>query len=94
MLCLWLGLCALDFSPELHRRLHQDAQSPSHNCLVTQLQSHLLLPVFVASLLPAAPEAWALLVPGDVVELPLLVEYLVSDGRAPPAIRNLAAVVG
>ena len=54
MISLWVALWALEVSPDLHRLLHEDAQSPGHTCLVTQFQHHLLLSGFVAAATPRA----------------------------------------
>jgi hypothetical protein len=55
MISLWVALWALEVSPDLHRLLHEDAQSPGHTCLVTQFQRHLLLSGFVAADSPPLP---------------------------------------
>src|ERR1035441_6186365 len=52
MMSLWATLSALEVSPDLHRLLHEDAQSPGHTCLVTQIQHHLLATGFVAAATP------------------------------------------
>ena len=93
MLLLWLGLSALDFSPALHCLLHKDAQSPSHNCLVTQLQHHLVLPGTVVVLALAAPAAWGVGAGvGDFHSL-RAADYLVSDDRAPPSFHSSKAAL-
>jgi hypothetical protein len=94
MLSLWLGLCALDLFPELHRLLHQDAQNPSHNCVVTQLQHHLLLPGLVAMPLPPTPTTWGMCASNDHFRFLPAFDYVVSDGRAPPSFASSTAVVG
>lgn len=52
MLGLWLSVWALAASPQLHRLLHQDAQAPAHQCLITQIQQQPLLVGFVVALVP------------------------------------------
>jgi hypothetical protein len=94
MLALWLGVCALDVSPRLHLLLHRDAQSPGHACLVTQLQHHLLLPGFVAVLVPVAPTLWGALPDNSDFTPPLLFDYQIGYGRAPPSGFSSPAVVG
>lgn len=84
MLVLWLGLCALEASPDLHHRLHKDSQNPDHNCLVTQLQHHLLLAGVVLLAAAVAPTLWVWV--AVIVSLPILpsCDYRLLPGRAPP----------
>src|SRR5205823_5253069 len=58
MLLLWFGLLATAASPSLHRVLHKDAQNPTHNCVVTQVQQQLLLSGFqhLAAAPPSLPD--------------------------------------
>ena len=85
MMSLWATLWALEVSPDLHRLLHEDAQSPGHTCLVTQFQHHLLLSGFVAAATPPLPVvSYAPLVCGDLQFLPSY-DYRLTPSRAPPA---------
>ena len=85
MFSLWVGMWALEVSPNLHRFLHEDAQSPGHTCLVTQFQHHLLLSGFVAAATPPLPVvSYAPLVCGDLQFLPSY-DYRLTPSRAPPA---------
>jgi len=86
MLSLWAAMCALEVSPELHRLLHQDAQSPSHNCLVTQFQNHSLLSGFVAATAPPAPEASGLLASRGDFQFAPSTDCQLPPSRAPPAV--------
>ena len=85
MMFLWIALYALEVSPGLHRLLHEDAQSPAHNCLITQFQHHLVLSVFAATAMPALPEL-SMALPGGVADLQLhpSYDYRLSPSRAPP----------
>jgi hypothetical protein len=94
MLVLWLLTCALAASPQLHRLLHKDAQSPNHGCLFTQISQHLLAPA-TGFVLGAKPEASAGMgMRLDEFELLPSFDYLLSDGRAPPPSFASNAVVG
>jgi hypothetical protein len=86
MLSLWVAMCALEASPELHRLLHKDAQSPVHNCLVTQFQHHLLLSGFVAAIAPALPDVSGVHVSCGDFQLRPSDDYRLPPTRAPPAV--------
>jgi hypothetical protein len=94
MLSLWLGTVALTVSPELHHLLHQDSQSPNHNCLITQIQQHPLLAGFaaVAALAPV-PVVSALVSRPQIQFLPAG-DYRVSRSRAPPFLLSSLTVAG
>jgi hypothetical protein len=86
MMSLWVALWALEVLPDFHRLLHEDAQSPDHHCLVTQLQHHLLLSGFVAAAAPPLPAvSSAPLSCGDFQFLPAY-DYRLAPSRAPPAV--------
>src|SRR6266850_3819337 len=46
MLLLWLVTFAAAGAPDLHRFLHKDSQSATHQCVVTQVQQHLFIAGF------------------------------------------------
>jgi hypothetical protein len=94
MLFLWLGTVALTASPELHHLLHQDAQGPHHNCLITQIQQHPLLSGFatIIALAPALVVAAAVCCPA-IQFLPAR-DYRLSPSRAPPFLFSSPKVVG
>jgi hypothetical protein len=84
MISLWAALWALEVSPDLHRLLHEDAQSPDHHCLVTQIQHHLLLSGFAAATTPPLPVVSnAPLTCGDFQFLASY-DYRLTPSRAPP----------
>ena len=84
MLVLWLGTFALTVSPELHQLLHSDAQSPAHNCLITQIQQQPLLAGVAAITAPApAPLEIAAACRAEVQFLPAR-DYQLPPSRAPP----------
>jgi hypothetical protein len=85
MLTLWVWMCALEVSPELHHFLHKDAQSPAHNCLVTQFQHHSLHPGCAPLLLPARPTEWSPLIAQNYFLVPPSFDYRLSPSRAPPS---------
>ena len=84
MLLAWLGVCAIEVSPELHSFLHKDAQSPAHACLVTQLQKHSIDSGFVPVVTPARSAEWNSLVTRAEVQLFASFDYRLSPSRAPP----------
>ena len=94
MLSLWLGICALGVSPELHHLLHKDAQKAGHTCVVTHLQQHSCLATFAATGLPEPPTSWGMLETSGEVQFLPSTDYLVSQGRAPPSPFWFIAVVG
>jgi len=84
-LSLWLGLCALEVSPDLHHFLHRDAQSPTHNCLVTQLQHHSVLSGCAVTRIPIAPATWSWLGGCRDFRFYPFSDYRLSPSRAPPS---------
>jgi hypothetical protein len=85
MLTLWVWICALEVSPELHHFLHKDAQSPAHNCLVTQFQHQSLHHGCTTVVLPAAPTDWSTLITQSYFVFPHSFDYRLSQSRAPPS---------
>ena len=84
MLLAWLGVCAVEVSPELHSFLHKDAQSPAHTCLVSQLQKHSIDSGFAPAVTPVPPAEWNSLVTLGEVQLFASFDYRLSPSRAPP----------
>jgi len=83
-LLAWLGVCAIEVSPELHSFLHKDAQNPAHNCLVTQLQKHSVDSGFVPAVAPVPSFGWNSLVSIGEIHPFALFDYRLSRSRAPP----------
>ena len=81
---MWLGICALEVSPELHHLLHNDANNPAHNCLVTQLQHHSIISGAAPMLVPMAPVAWSPPLVRYDFQLLRSFDYRLSPSRAPP----------
>ena len=86
MFSLWVNLWALEVSPDFHRFLHADSESPSHHCLVTQFQHHLLLSGFVAAVAPALPDISIALIGCRDFQCRPSYDYRLSPSRAPPAV--------
>jgi hypothetical protein len=94
MLLLWVGTFALTVSPELHRLLHQDAQGPNHNCLITQIQQHPLLAGFATIAAPVPARAEVAAVCRAEVQFVPACDYRLSPSRAPPFLFSSLTVVG
>jgi hypothetical protein len=94
MLALWLGTLALVVCPQLHGRLHSDAQNLSHRCVVTQVQQQGILSgvtpaitaVFTPPVLELAPQSNSLLLPSS--------DRRLSPSRAPPFFYSSKTVAG
>lgn len=94
MLTLWLGMFAVAVFPPLHRWLHGDAQGPGHQCVVTQVQQHLLPGASGPVAVPAAPGRVVPQPHGAETEMPGQADYRVSLSRAPPSFFSSSDVVG
>ena len=94
MLLLWVGLLALAASPELHHRVHKDAQSASHTCVITQLEQQGLLSGIalvtapLPELVPVAPFS------SSEIFVPSSRAYRFSPSRAPPVLLSRLTVAG
>jgi hypothetical protein len=84
MLLLWLGTLAAAASPQLHRLLHQDAQSANHHCLITQIQEQPLLAAFTIVTAPLAISAFFGSVSLPELRFVSASDYRLSPSRAPP----------
>jgi len=94
MLLLWLGTFALAASPQLHRLLHQDAQSLNHHCLITQVQQYSALGDLPPVVAPAAPIAGLESVCSAEFQLLPISDYRLSPSRGPPAFISSGTVAG
>jgi hypothetical protein len=94
VLVLWVVTLALAASPGLHRLLHGDFQGINHQCLVTQVQQHLLLGGGQAVVAPVAPAP--VTGPRIVAKHSFCAtrDYRVSPSRAPPSVFSSTPVVG
>ena len=87
MLSLWAAVFTLELSPQIHLLLHEDAQNPAHNCLATQFQHQLSLPVLATAIaLPAPDLSVAYVGYGGVFQSRPSYDYRLSPSRAPPAV--------
>src|SRR5216683_191494 len=62
---LLLGTLAMSAAPQLHRLLHQDANTLNHHCLVTQLNEHPVLVGCATVLAPPPPISYSLICSAD-----------------------------
>jgi hypothetical protein len=94
MLALWVATFVLAVSPQLHSRLHSDAQNLSHRCLISQVQQQGVLsgvtPAITAALAPPGPE---LVLRADPQFFPSS-DYRFSPSRAPPVSNSSITVAG
>jgi len=94
MLLLWIGILTVAALPDLHHRLHKDAQNASHTCAITHVQEEGLLSGLaflmapVPELVPVAPFSHS-----EVV-VPSTRDYRLSPSRAPPVPCSSFKVVG
>jgi len=90
MLVLWLGTFSLTVSPQLHRWLHDDADSPAHACLITQIRHHSMpvAAVPVVAPVPVLAEISAAFL-SEVQFLPTG-DYRLCPSRAPPFISSIS----
>jgi len=87
MLALWLITFALTVSPRFHRWLHEDADSPTHTCVITQIQQQQpLLAGFAAVVAPVPLPVQPAYVPLADIQFVPRGDYRLSPSRAPPLI--------
>lgn len=94
VLALWVATSAIAASPQLHQLLHQDAQHLNHYCLYTQLSQHSFLADFTPTLAPEPPASTTRAPSLSSSESLPSFDYVVSHGRAPPALSSSTAVAG
>jgi hypothetical protein len=85
MLLLWVGTVALVSSPELHRLLHVDSQSPNHHCFISQLGKSSVLPGLPSLASPTPALTWIGLVRLSDLQYFSIFDYRLSPSRAPPS---------
>ena len=94
MFVLWVGTLLLAASPDLHRRLHSDSQTPDHHCLITQLKEHSVLSSAAVVSAPApAPSALSTVLLAEFQFLPTC-DHRLAFGRAPPSVCSSTTVGG
>jgi len=91
---LLLGTLALSAAPQLHRLLHQDANTLNHHCLVTKLNEHPVL-VGCATVLapPPPPISYSLICSADFQYLPTS-DHRLTPSRGPPSVSCSTQVAG
>jgi hypothetical protein len=94
MLLLCVGLLALAASPELHHRLHKDAQSASHACVITQLEQQGLLSGIALVTAPLPDLVPSASFPNPELFVPSTRDYRLSPSRAPPVLLSHLTVAG
>jgi hypothetical protein len=90
MLVLWLGTFSLVVFPQLHRWLHEDAGSPNHTCLVSQLRHNPSLVGLAAPVAPAPVVAYAAALPLPNFQVIPIGDYRLTPSRAPPLISSIS----
>src|SRR6266852_1471317 len=89
---LLLGTLVLAAAPQLHRLLHQDANTLNHHCLVTQLNEHAVLVGCAAILAPAPPPiSHSLICSADFQYLPTS-DHRLTPSRGPPSASSITIV--
>jgi hypothetical protein len=86
MFSLWVMMWVLELSPDLHRFLHNDAQSPVHHCLVTQLQHNLVASGFLTAVAPTPPQVSHASFGSGECQIRFSYDYRLTPSRAPPAV--------
>ena len=94
LLALWVGISTLTVSPQLHHLLHQDSQSTTHHCLITQLGKETSLAGFADAIAVAPP--LICLGPARLSEVHHFAsfDYRLSPSRAPPSFFSSTSVAG
>jgi hypothetical protein len=94
MLGLWLAMLLVSAWPQLHHWLHQDSQSPQHECLATQLHKGHLSAVPPVNAAVVAPPGWFALPPSSSFLCCASADVRLAHSRAPPVPISILAVVG
>jgi hypothetical protein len=87
MLLLWLGLFVTASSPALHGLLHKHSQSAAHQCVITQLQQHLIFAGLENMAVPVPVLAVIDFTPLAAIQVFSSRDYLLSPSRAPPSVQ-------
>ena len=94
MLLLWLATAALAAIPQLHLLVHENAKTPEHNCLVSQLNDRPLLAGFTVVVAPVPPSVSFWLISSPDSEYHFTSDHRLPPGRAPPASSSPIVVAG
>jgi len=89
---LLLGTLALSAAPQLHRLLHQDANTLNHHCLVTQLNEHAVLVGCAAILAPPPPPISDLLICSAAFQYLPASDHRLTPSRGPPSLSSITIV--
>jgi len=90
---LWLVLAMLGASPQLHRALHQDANSPEHSCVIEHVSQGLFLfsPDSVATVVRSEP---ILSTPATFALFVSSRDFRIAPSRGPPSLPTFRTVAG
>ena len=94
MLVLWFGTFVAAGSPELHRLLHADSHSPTHHCVLTQVQEHLLLADLQTTGVPCPILIEIGFTRAQQAPVSSIDRRFLPPGRAPPEFSSSSPVVG
>src|SRR6266852_340645 len=89
---LLFGTLALSAAPQLHRLLHQDANTLNHHCLVTQLNEHAVLVGCAAILAPAPPPISHSLICSAYFQYLPTSDHRLTPSRGPPSASSITIV--
>lgn len=85
MLALWLATFAAAACPQFHRLFHPEAQNPTHECLVTQIQKHSFTSAPAPIALPSVVRIEIEGICSAVFQFRPAFDCPVAPGRAPPS---------
>ncbi len=90
---LWLVLAMFGASPQLHRALHQDANSPEHSCVIEHVGQGLFLfsPDSAVTVIGSEP---ILFTPATPALLISSRDFGVAPSRGPPSLPTFRTVAG
>jgi hypothetical protein len=90
---LWLVLALIGASPQLHRALHQDANSPEHSCVIEHISQGLFLfsPDSVVTIVRSEPILSPPATPALFVSSR---DFGMAPNRGPPSLRTFRTVAG
>jgi len=89
---LLLGMLAMSAAPQLHRLLHQDANTLNHHCLVTKLNEHPVLVDCATVLAPAPPPTSHPLICSAVFQYLPASDHRLTPSRGPPSLSSITIV--